>query len=58
MVQRIVHAVVQDVKGVGARDDAVCDGRREEEVCEACEGVGEDEEEERGHDEAESAGGG
>lgn len=57
-MQRIVHAVVQDVEGVGARDDAICDRRREEEVGEPCEGVGQDEEEKWGHDEAESAGGG
>lgn len=51
VVKGIVHAVVEDVESVCARDDSVGDRLGEYEVGELCKGVGEGEEKNRRHDE-------
>lgn len=54
VVQGVVHAVVEDVEGERAGDDAVGDACREDEVCEVGERRLEQEEQRRRHDESQS----
>jgi len=51
VMQCVVHAIVQDVESVRARDDAVSDCLGEEKMSELGEGVGKDEEKSGWHDE-------
>lgn len=52
VVEGVMHAVVDDVHGEGAADDAVGDGVWEQGMCELGKRVAEHEEEQRRHDES------